>query len=301
MLGKEKISLFDIGASGGLEPRWKKIENNLKAILFEPDERSYLELEKNEYVKKIFSVGLSDAVKKGVIYLTKKPQVSSLFKPNMNFLSGFPNSERFDIVEELSIELSTLDECLSKEPIDCDFIKLDTQGTELDIIKGGRDLMNGPVIGLEIEVEFVELYEGQPLFGDVCSYLAKHGYDFIDFVNICRWERSKFTQFGQLVFGDALFLSELDSFSLQLKSLPQDVAKSKAVKYIAIAILYDHIDLVPKCLSVFEQYITDDQKRKIMKLYRKKLKQRQYVEFVLRVTNHFLKWTGTIATGVQGR
>ena len=41
LLGELKIGLVDIGASGGLELRWRPIRHSLKAFLFEPDERSH--------------------------------------------------------------------------------------------------------------------------------------------------------------------------------------------------------------------------------------------------------------------
>lgn len=40
-LGELRIGLVDIGVSGGLEPRWRSIQRNIKTFLFEPDERSH--------------------------------------------------------------------------------------------------------------------------------------------------------------------------------------------------------------------------------------------------------------------
>ncbi len=41
---KNKLCLFDIGGAGGLQTRWKLFEKNIRAIFFEPDQRSFLEL-----------------------------------------------------------------------------------------------------------------------------------------------------------------------------------------------------------------------------------------------------------------
>ena len=51
-----------------------------------------------------------------------------------------------------------------------DFIKLDTQGSELDILHGAGSLLDN-CSGLQLEVMFSPLYEGQPLFADVDAYL----------------------------------------------------------------------------------------------------------------------------------
>jgi FkbM family methyltransferase len=63
-----------------------------------------------------------------------------------------------------TISLSTLDEwALANDIRQIDFLKLDTQGAELDVLRGGEQSLS-PVRALEIEVEFNPIYIGQPLF-----------------------------------------------------------------------------------------------------------------------------------------
>lgn len=50
------------------------------------------------------------------------------------------------------------------------------------------------------------MYIDQPLFGDITSFLSSKGFEFIDFINLCRWERESHNGYGQCVFGDALYL-----------------------------------------------------------------------------------------------
>ena len=51
-----------------------------------------------------------------------------------------------------------------------DFLKLDTQGNELNIIKSiGSKISNVSVI--KTEVEMIPMYKNQPLFHDVSSFL----------------------------------------------------------------------------------------------------------------------------------
>ena len=52
-------------------------------------------------------------------------------------------------------------------------MKVDVQGYELEALKGAAPLLAG-VDYLYVEASFIQLYEGQPLIGDVIDYLASH-------------------------------------------------------------------------------------------------------------------------------
>lgn len=49
-----------------------------------------------------------------------------------------------------------------------DFLSIDAQGSELDIIKGSGFILDENIIGIMSEEEFHRLYDAQPLFGDIC-------------------------------------------------------------------------------------------------------------------------------------
>lgn len=231
--------------------------------------------------------------------LCRKPQCSSLLSPRHAFISRFPDAKRYDVIANESIKLSTLDMCLMERVEDCDFIKIDTQGTELDILKGGGAILDSPIIGIEVEVEFVRLYEDQPLFGDICSHIGEKGYEFFDFVNLCRWEREKFSLFGQLVFGDGLFLRSPEVFSKIIEKLPIENARCKAIKYIAIVALYDHLDLLPVSVNCFTHFLNASDIKAAKDLHASLLMRRRFSSILLGVTNRLLRPTGIRATGMQ--
>ena len=94
-----------------------------------------------------------------------------------------------------------------------------------------------------MEVEFLEMYNGQPLFGDVCAELSKHGFEFFDFVNIARWERGAHNTFGQSIFADGLFLRTPESLNYD------EITQQKLASYLTILIAYRRIDLVDKVIA----------------------------------------------------
>ncbi len=79
------------------------------------------------------------------------------------------------------------------------FVKLDTQGTELDILEGASGIFSR-VVGLKIELSFAPLYTGQPLFDDVYHYIRGLGFELWDLVPGFRYAAS-----GRLLQCDGIF------------------------------------------------------------------------------------------------
>src|SRR5262249_3840648 len=62
-----------------------------------------------------------------------------------------------------------------------DFLKLDTQGTELEIMKGAREYLREQRIAVvKTEVSFVPVYRNQCTFSDIDSFMRAHGFLFVD-------------------------------------------------------------------------------------------------------------------------
>ena len=77
-----------------------------------------------------------------------------------------------------AIKTESLDYFTAKNNIGpVDFIKIDIQGAELDVFRGGVTTLRD-VVAIVTEAEFICLYENQPLFGDVCAFLAEQGLSF---------------------------------------------------------------------------------------------------------------------------
>jgi len=234
LLGTERIGLIDVGASGGLEPRWQAIEAHVRRWLFEPDDRAADALVANAH-QQVVRAAVSSHAGDLTLHLCRGQQVSSVYEPNRAWLSAFPNPERFDVIDRVKVRATTLDDALAGEGDALDFLKLDAQGHEAAILTGGQRTLPH-LLGVEVEVEFQPIYAGQPLFGDVASILSAADLAFVDFLHLQRWERRRFSSAGQLVFGDALFLRT-----------PEWVAEhvaddSKRRRYLAICVLYHRYD-----------------------------------------------------------
>lgn len=72
-------------------------------------------------------------------------------------------------------ELTTLDELFNKEDTIFDLIKIDTQGSELDIIRGGLELCKRAKAIL-MEVAVADYNEGAPKMPEVIAFMAELGF-----------------------------------------------------------------------------------------------------------------------------
>ncbi len=250
------LVLVDVGASGGLESHWKAAGKYLSVIGFEPDPREFSNLQKQQNnLVKYLNIGLHREKTQVTYYLTRKQQTSSMFKPNRKFLDKFPEAQRFDIMKEIKIEVDSLDSQFMSNKIDkADFIKVDTQGSELFILQGAERTIKEQVLGVEVEVEFNELYQNQPLFRDVDNFVRKQGFELFD-IQTAHWKRTVGKNYhkkrGQLVFGNALYLRKSEDILKIIDSMPEIRAKkAKVLKAIAVSSLYGYFDYAKEVLGV---------------------------------------------------
>jgi len=109
-------------------------------------------------------------------YGTNCAATSSLFEPNRELLDLFPSIGDFTrLVKATRVETKKLDDCAGIA--DCDFIKIDVQGAEIQVLANGTGVLDKATV-IQTEVCFVPLYKHQPLFGDVDLFMRAHGYMF---------------------------------------------------------------------------------------------------------------------------
>lgn len=247
------IKLVDIGARGGAPANWNPVFDNLKVFCFEPDKKECEKLNKETNENHtFFPYALFNKDEEIDFNMTKKPDCSSIYKPNRKFLERFPNSHLFDVEKIIKVKCATLDNVLKDNRIhDIDFIKVDTQGSELQVLEGAKETLQESVLGVEVEIEFSPQYENQPFFSEVDQYLRKLGFSLFDIrlVRLKRINSKHLYSKGGLCWGNAVYLKDF----LQLKNISKAYSnKTKAIKSLAIAELYGFPDFALELMDFYK-------------------------------------------------
>lgn len=180
-------------------------------------------------------------------HATNRAQTGSLFPPNTELLEKFLDLHEFTTVEAIrDVNTVRLDDVLPNE--DIDFLKIDVQGSELMVFEGGEELLKS-VVMIYTEVEFSELYKGQPLFADIDAHLRSRGFWF-----------HTFPAFGAPPFKPLLTNSLVANQALWADAIytrhPLKLAELSNVKLWKMAVLLHDIcrsfDFVHYCLSALD-------------------------------------------------
>jgi FkbM family methyltransferase len=186
----EKLEIMDVGAAAIAEvPIYKVLLEKKMARLtaFDGDERQIAAIQ-NEYGKDFVTVlnyFLFDGGKHKVYLCTPESGMSSLFKPKveaLNFFNGFSTFGEVQSIED--VETTRMDDIYNLNSPD--FLKMDIQGAELEVLKNGTNKLNN-CLAIQLEVSYFNLYEDQPPFGEVDCYLRKIGFVPHLFLDVKRW------------------------------------------------------------------------------------------------------------------
>ena len=180
---RDPIVIFDIGARGGVNLEWAIFGNQIRVYCFEPDEEecNRLRAEAPPEVHYIASaVGRASGV--ATLFEAKLPYSSGLYKTRMEYFERFLNRDNGVTVAERTVLVKSLDDILASASIDHhDFIKLDAEGAELDILEGAKAMMEtGSLVGVLTEIRLHREINGSPPFAELDTFLRDRGFRLFD-------------------------------------------------------------------------------------------------------------------------
>ena len=174
---------------------------NSKIYCFEPTQSSIQKLSlKFKYDKNISIIdkALSSKVMKSTLYKSDYPNLNSLCKPN-------ERAWGIDSKKINAVETTTLDIFCKKNNIESiDILKIDVQGSELDVLKGSKRILEkGNISLIYIEWQVVPLYEEHTQYYKIADFLAEYDYELFNLYNMNE------ARSGQIRWGDAIYTNKI--------------------------------------------------------------------------------------------
>ncbi len=195
-------TVIDIGANIGqfAQEAREKIPG-AQIYSFEPLPQTYKTLVKNmssDPLWKGFNYGLGSVSQEMRITLNPHSPSSSLLEKSEFMEAVFPHTQGGTIE---NIQMRTLDSMAQDMMIEGPLlVKLDVQGYESEVIKGGIQIISKARIIL-IEASFFALYKTQPLFDDIYTPLRSLGFSYHGSLQTKRNPKT-----GENLFEDAIFI-----------------------------------------------------------------------------------------------
>lgn len=179
MFAENPLRVVDIGARWGMDKRWEDLGDSLRAFCFEADapECDRLNKEAHSGVRYIPSVIAGGRGKRN-LYKTRFAESSGLHRVNDIFFNRLLNAENAFVVDTQEVDTIGFEQARETYGIDRpDFIKLDVEGAELEILQG---INLGATFGIFTEIRFHREINGCAPFSEVDQFLCNRRFMLYD-------------------------------------------------------------------------------------------------------------------------
>lgn len=251
----DPVVIVDLGSRGGFNAEWRAFGAGARIYGFEPDEVECARLNASAergvtYLP--WAIGARNG--EATLYETRLNASTGLYATNMGYFGRLLNRDNGVVVAEHRIVVRTLADALAEIGVSqVDFIKLDVEGAELDILRGcAAYLAAAAPLGLLSEIRFQPEINGSPVFADLDAFLRPLGLRLYD-LEYTRQSRMAlpypsvadyrlptgerffaYTTHGQIQDGNALYLRDL-----LIPANADSLARMSAVRVLKLAALYE--------------------------------------------------------------
>ncbi len=187
------IHLIDVGAIGDLPSPWFENARFVKKLLrFEPRESAS---QSPDIISLDCALGSRNEQRPFHIYQGNYSHGSSFYEPNREYVTanfdtlkhtGSPKlaatwHQRSALLKTLTLQCKTLDTVLQELNLDYafDFLKIDAQGAEHEILTGSERFLKEHCLGLQLELFRLPLYKGIKLKEEVIRFLDERGFELV--------------------------------------------------------------------------------------------------------------------------
>ncbi len=220
-LFEDPFLVVDVRARGGFEGHWQHYGNQVRLIGFEPDDEECEALNSNTASDAEIYYPAALHRRRGTFQMYQTPHAASsgFYKTNMKFWDRFPDKVNLGTISAVDVDAVDFDSFARENDISSiDFLKLDVEGAELDVLHGAENVLRDSVWGLSVEIAFAPVHEDRPVFAEIDIFLRSLGFVLFDMTSN-RHARTALsplryaevpgaTGSGQLIWGQAIYLRD---------------------------------------------------------------------------------------------
>ena len=204
---------IDVGARDLFFPFWKGSLSDIKCIAFEPEITAHESLlTRIRHLgfhpdSELFSAALGGSENECLLYVTRQPGCSSIYKPISFYGELFNRPDNFIVDSVQNIKLQRADSLIGSSDEAPILLKLDIEGAELDALSGFGEIMSS-VWCLQVEVNFLPYREGQASPEEILAFCKQHNLllvEEIDAGEYCYNGKNKFSPINDRILN---FFSE---------------------------------------------------------------------------------------------
>ena len=250
-----KTIVLDAGGRYGLHPTWKPFTGEMEYYLFEPDPIECARLQK-KYVHRPDEIrAIEDAVAENngkliINFFRNRAMSSSVVRNPVSSLFKDERLREVEVMESIEVNAVSIDSFCADNGLSVDFLKIDTEGSEYEILKGGKKQLEENILGVRCEVSFDYIHEGMPLFSTLHDFMLSKNFYLLNFDYAGKGDyQNNFVRtngkYGILTMADAVWMKRPKYL---FESIGGMRAELGVMKYAAFCFMNNAVDVATSIL-----------------------------------------------------
>jgi FkbM family methyltransferase len=270
----DPITIVDVGARNGFNAEWKVFGEGMRVFCFGPDKDECTRLNGAAPPQVTYIPAVLGRARQGqTLYQARLSYNTGLYPASMDFGYRLLNGKNGELVGQEVVWIETLSQVMAERKIGVvNFIKLDAEGAELDILLGATDILRpSALFGVLTEIRYHPELNGSPPFWQMDQYLQAQGFRLFDMsgnkqsrvalpyggvTDYFLPDGKRFyssTVHGQVMDGDALYFR--DPLIAKNKENKENLRPIDVLKLAAFYELYHHNDAAAELILGFREQI----------------------------------------------
>ena len=177
---EQPFTVVDVGARGGVASYWSVFGDHLRIIGFDLDPDECARLNAIDPRTQYLPYALDRQSHRRTVYVANYSASSSFYRTDAAYIDRFIAGQNAVVMSEPTLETATLSAALASVGLySADFIKVDAEGAELEILQGAQELLPS-LQGILSEMRFTKKLCGCPEYWEVEKYLREQSFELYD-------------------------------------------------------------------------------------------------------------------------